>query len=355
MSNIDIIKETYYNPLTGFIGIEKLYKRLKKKGYDITRDTIEDFLNKQYTNQVNKTIRKPKEYSSIVAQGKRHNYQMDIIVYDRYAFNHYKYILCVIDVYSRYASVRAMTNRNNSTIMKNVKDIFEEMGKPKNINCDNEFNTREFNKYVVDNDIRVYYSQPNEINKNAIIERFNRTLIEIIQKWRTATGKYDWYKVLDKIVNNYNNSYHRTIKATPNDIWNGKDYNKQVIKKVETKFKVGDKVRIIKHKAIFDKVDSLSYSKSIYIIIEIKGAKHYLINIETGKEIEQYYKSYELKSVNDIQYKPESNEEEQIYIKEQKEKKQNRQIKKSGIEKYDGVDLGKRIRKIKRDDDYEYN
>ncbi len=41
----------------------------------------------------------------------RDNYQMDIIVYNRYEYHKYKYILVVIDIYSRFAQARAMTNR----------------------------------------------------------------------------------------------------------------------------------------------------------------------------------------------------------------------------------------------------
>ena len=37
--------------------------------------------------------------------------------------------------------------------------------------------------------------------------RFNRTLCGLINKWRLATGRYDWNKILDDMVNNYNKTY----------------------------------------------------------------------------------------------------------------------------------------------------
>ena len=90
----------------------------------------------------------------------------------------------------------------------------------------------------------MHYSQPNEINKNAIVERFNRTLAELLQKWRIATGKYDWYKVLPDIVDNYNNTFHGTIKATPSSVFNKNEIPQIHIKKIIHKFNVGDQVRI---------------------------------------------------------------------------------------------------------------
>lgn len=72
---------------------------------------VKDFIRKQYTAQLNKPQMKPKEFSTIVSRGPRNNYQMDILVYDRYEFHKYKYILVVIDVYSRYAMAEAMTSR----------------------------------------------------------------------------------------------------------------------------------------------------------------------------------------------------------------------------------------------------
>ena len=117
-----------------------------------------------------------------------------------------------------------MTNREFPTIMKIWTDIVNVMGNPANINADQEFNKKEFNKYYCDEkDIKRYYSQPEEPHKNAIVERFNRTLAQLLNNWRLATKQYTWYAVLNDIVNNYQNTYHKTIKAKPIDVWNNKD------------------------------------------------------------------------------------------------------------------------------------
>ena len=132
-------------------------------------------VQKFYQNQeiIQKTKRKPlkvdRVYNTIVASGYGADYQIDIIVYDRFEYHRYKYILCVIDVHSRYACCRAMTNRKNETILEELKSIFDEMGIPQAINSDNEFNKAMLNDYFDENDITFLFSQPDEINKNSIV------------------------------------------------------------------------------------------------------------------------------------------------------------------------------------------
>lgn len=288
------LKDIYYDASKGYLS---LYKKAKEEIHDITRAGVKKFLEEQEVYQVYKEGKKPKEFNSILANKKRDCFQIDIIIYDRYKVNGYQYILCVVDVHTRYASCRAMTNRENVNILYKLKDIFKELGIPKNINCDNEFNTKMLNDYFSKEKITVHYSEPNEINKNAIVERFNRTLAGMIQKWRIATGKRDWVKVLDDLVYNYNNTVHRTIKATPYDVWNGIDKNTQRINFVNNDFKKGDKVRVKKIKQILGKGDYVKYSREVYYIDTVKGNKVYLVGGERS------YKPYELVKVENIVYK----------------------------------------------------
>ena len=217
---------------------------------------------------------------------------MDIMIYDRYEFHKYKYILVIIDIHSRYVKARPMTNRENQTIIKNIDEIINEMGKPKLISCDNEFDTKEFTKYLLENNIGANYSEPLEIQKNSIVERFNKTLAGYIKKIREALKIYNWVEYLPELVDNYNNQYHRTIRNTPYDIFYNKGKNKQDILIVPRTFKVNDKVRLRLKKKIFDKGDVLYYSREVYIIVEISkdntGTMKYLLSNNksyTGKNL----------------------------------------------------------------------
>ena len=95
------------------------------------------------------------------------------------------------------------------------------------------------------------YSVYNE-GKSVVTERFIRTLKSKLYKHMTVTGKKVYYDVLDDLVNKYNNTKHNTIKMKPIDV---KDDNKRVYidehNEKDSRFKVGDRVRISKFKNIF--------------------------------------------------------------------------------------------------------
>lgn len=287
------LKKIFYDPKQGLVNVKKLYDKIKEKDINISLKDVKQFYENQTVNQIMRPIKKPKQFNSFRANYPREIYQMDIIVYNRYRYHNYQYILVVIDIYSRYMEARPMTNRNFNTIMDNFKSIVDSMGLPEMIQCDNEFNTNEFINYLKKNDISVRFSDPDEINKNPIVERVNGTIARQLQKIRLTTNKYDWYNYLSDVVENYNNTIHSTVKNKPIDIFNGKAKNRQVYNYEPIQFNKGDKVRIVKHKKIFDKGDEITHSTQVYMVQDIKGNK---IQLDNG----ELYKPYEIKKVGDI-------------------------------------------------------
>ena len=79
------------------------------------------------------------------------------------------------------------------------------------------FYNNSFKKWLLkDNDIEMY-SIHNE-GKSVVAERFIRTLKTKIYKYMTSVSKNVYIDKLDDIVDNYNTTYHRTIKMTPTDV-----------------------------------------------------------------------------------------------------------------------------------------
>ena len=105
-------------------------------------------------------------------------------------------------------------------------------------------------KWLQDNDI-VMYSTQNE-GKSVVAERFIRTLKRKIYKYMTSISKNVNIDKLDDIVDEYNNTYHTTIKMKPIDDNTYINTSKKINYK-DPKFKVGDQVRISKYKNIFTK------------------------------------------------------------------------------------------------------
>ena len=133
-----------------------------------------------------------------------------------------------------------------------------------------EFYNNALKKWLKDNDISMY-STHNE-GKSVVAERFIRTLKNKIYKHMTTISKNVSFDVLDDIVDEYNNTYHKTIKMKSIDIKNDSfaEYNEESNEK-DPKFKVGDHVRISKHKNIFAKGYAPNWSEETFVVKKIKN------------------------------------------------------------------------------------
>ena len=109
--------------------------------------------------------------------------------------------------------------------------------------------------------------------KSVVAERFIRTLKNKIYKYMTSILQNVYFDKLDDIVNEYNNTYHRTIKMKPIYVKDNTYINidKEVNDK-DRKFKVGDHVRISKYNNIFAKGYISNRSEEGFVIKKIKNA-----------------------------------------------------------------------------------
>ena len=111
---------------------------------------------------------------------------------------------------------------------------------------------------------------------------------------------------LNDIVNEYNNTYHRTIKMKPvgakDDTYI--DSSKEVNDK-DSKFQVGDHVRISKYKNIFAKGYTLNCSEEVFAISKTKNTAPwtYSINDLNGEEIIGTFYEKELQKTNQKEFR----------------------------------------------------
>ena len=205
-----------------------------------------------------------------------------------------RYLLCAIDLFSKYAFVVPLKDKKGTTITNAFQSILDKSKrKPNKIWVDqgSEFYNNNFKKWLKDNDITMY-STHNE-GKSVVAKRFIKTLKNKIYKHMTAISKNVYFDVLDDIVDEYNNSYYSTIKMKPIDI---KDNN--FIKYIEEsnikdpKFKIGEHVRISKYKNIFAKGYTSNWSEEIFIVNKVKNTVPwtYEVNYLNGEKIlESFY------------------------------------------------------------------
>ena len=137
--------------------------------------------------------------------------------------------------------------------------------------------------WIEKSDIEMYSTHNEE--KSIVAERFVRTLKDKIYKHMTVVPK----NVYNDIVNEYNNTYHRTIKMKPVDVKDNTyiNFGKELNDK-DPKFKVGDQVRISKYKNIFAKGYTSNSSEEVFVIQKVKNTAvpwTYVISDLNGKNI----------------------------------------------------------------------
>ena len=160
-----------------------------------------------------------------------------------------------------------------------------------------------FKEYCLKNKISIYSTKSKL--KASIIERFNRTLKDKL--WRIFTHQSElkmkfpnnFTKILKNIMDSYNNSYHRSIKTTPNLVNSNNENEINDIlygdndDQIRLVFKVGDYCRISIDKPIFSKGYSQNWQKDIYIISNIYPTIPPRYTIKDIENTDYSYKFYE--------------------------------------------------------------
>ena len=192
-----------------------------------------------------------------------------------------KYLLCAIDLYSKYAFVIPLKDKKGISVVNAFNKIIKQSNrKPNKIWVDQggEFYNNVFEKWLSDNNINMY-STYNE-GKSVVAERFIRTLKYKLYKHMTATGKNVYYDVLDDVVNKYNNTKHSTIKMKPIDVGDNKRVYIDEHNEKDSRFKVGDRVRIFRYKNKFAKEYTPNWSKEIFTVDKINDTVPYTYNLK---------------------------------------------------------------------------
>ena len=187
----------------------------------------------------------------------------------------FRFLLCVIDIFSKYAWVVPLNDKKGINIVNAFQKILKESDRKPNklwVDKGSEFYNNSLKNLLRENDIEMFST--NNEGKSVIAERFIRTLKNKIHKHMTSISKNVCIDKLDNIVDEYNNTYHASIKMKPVDVKDNTyiDFEKEVIDK-DPKFTVGDYVRISKYKNIFAKEYMPNWSE-VLLLVKLKIQFH---------------------------------------------------------------------------------
>lgn len=200
----------------------------------------------------------------------------------------YKYILNVIDTFSKFAWAIPLKTKTGLEVSNAFETILKDR-KPKLLHVDEgkEFYNKNMKEILDKYNIKMYST--GTVNKASIVERFNRTLGNKLKP--NIYKNLRWLNVLPNIIKTYNNTYHRTIKMKPIEV-NKKNEDdllstvyKFPISKSVPKFDLGDRVRLSSYVDQFKNKLKTNWTKEIFTINKIfqSNVNYYKVNdIEEG-------------------------------------------------------------------------
>lgn len=257
-------------------------------------------------NELHAPARKHFLRRRVITKGINWLWQADLVEMGKYSSsnNGYRYLLTVIDTFSKYAWGEALKTKSAKDVAEAMEKIFKSgRGVPKNLQTDDgkEFFNSQFKSLMNRHQIN-HYSTFSTL-KASIVERFNRTLKELMWKEFSYNGTYKWVDMYQELVNFYNKKIHRTIKMAPIEVntENEKHILGTVYNNIKmfagSKLKIGDNVRISKYKGVFEKSYTPNWNVEIFRIYKVQNTypTTYLLEDLNGNPVKGGFYREELK------------------------------------------------------------
>lgn len=264
MSNWEkYLEKIYFDPAhpDSFAGPVRLYQAVKKEGkYKISHSQIKRWIQKQESYSRNKGVKRRFERSKVIVAGIDDQFDADLASFISYADENdgYRYLLAVIDIFSRYAWVEPIKDKTSQEMIRAFDKILSEGRIPKRLRTDagREFTSAAFQDYLNTKEI-VHFTTHSEKQAN-YVERFIKTLKSRLYRYLIESNSARYIDVLPKIVDSYNKTWHSGIRSEPVNVtkrnerqlwwqmyWPKESYVKRrkKRKRIPFEFRVGDRVR----------------------------------------------------------------------------------------------------------------
>ena len=225
-----------------------------------------------------------------------------------------KYILTVIDVFSKKAWALPIKNKGEKEMLAAFQRLLKEANprKPERLQTDagKEFLNKEVQGFLKRQHIHHFVS--NSDKKAAVVERFNRTIKSRIWTYFTAHQTRRYLDILPQVLEAYNNTHHRSIGRAPNqvrkqdeaEIWVRLygDGNKHAPRVSDAK--KGQMVRVSKVKGVFDKGYIPNWSEEHFLVESQRSnpRKVFKLSDKGGEEIKGSWYPEEVQLIDKNRY-----------------------------------------------------
>ena len=298
-------------------GIRRLFTRAREIGLrNISQNKIRKYLSNQHAYSLHKPARRRFRRNKTVVGKIDQQWQADLADMQGIASANdgFKYLLTVIDIFSKYAWVIPLKDKSGGKVLVGFQKLLEisHPRKPLKLQTDagKEFLNIQLQTFL--KRLRIHHFVAPSDTKASVVERFNRTLKTRIWTYFTAHQTHRYIDVLNDIVDAYNHSKHRTIGMRPCDVKKKDEVTlfrrmfpktKRVIRD-EKPIPRGTMVRVSKVKGNFDKGYVPNWSEEHFLVESSKQSPRtvYKLKDKLGEEVTGAWYPEELQPIQKNKY-----------------------------------------------------
>jgi Integrase core domain/Chromo (CHRromatin Organisation MOdifier) domain len=311
----------YYDPrsIGSFGGVNRLTKEAKTRGLrGVTRARVERYLADEHAYSLHKPARRTYKRNKTYVSGIDAQWQADLADMQTLAKenNGMRYILTVIDVFSKFAWAIPIKDKGAKTMVTAFEELFRLAlhRVPRRLQTDkgSEFLCAPVQRLLRVKGVQHFTSESDK--KAAVVERFNRTIKTRLWTYFTAKQTKRYVDVLQQHVDSYNGSVHRMTRMAPKDVrkkheteiwrrlYDGEGVSAFTKRRSEPK--AGELVRLSRWKGHFEKGYLPNWSKETFHVVKVKRHPRTVFEVrdKEGEEIKGNFYAPEVQRVKFGEY-----------------------------------------------------
>ncbi len=240
-------------------GQNSLYELIKQENFwwcGIYDDVKEYVKNCPICQQLHKNVGRKPQVKQIISKGPRERFVVDLVDIDEDINDSkrtYKYILNIIDHYSKLVGSYLLKNKNANEVLMKINDFIGHYGTPKILQADHgkEFNNKILQDYCKNNNIQMIYSGVRHPTTNGVVEAVHKDIKNslLAEKLKNKKG-YDLNFSISNAARAHNTNIHSVTKYSPEFLFNHN--TEEISKEIEKKMKDSQKFRNVDTNPIKD-------------------------------------------------------------------------------------------------------
>ena len=310
------MKEVYYNPShpSSFSSSRKLYAAVRKRYKNITKPEIRQWLQKQETYGLTRPVRHNFPRNRVIVNGIDVQWDGDLIdMVNLTKFNdQYKYILLMIDIFSRYVWLEPLKTKKGGEVAQAMKKVFDQGRQPVRLRTDKgtEFTNQQVRRFLASVNVHTFVTH-NEPKAN-YAERAIKTIKTKLTRYMMHRQTNRYIDILQQVASSYNSSKHSSLGRAPAQVntanedqvrldqYKIRQKRQRTPHKRRLKYKIGDTVRISHIRAIFDREYHQKWTGEVFKITARyirEGIPVYKLVDWSGEEVRGTFYDEELQPV----------------------------------------------------------